>query len=59
MISWFQAFAFTCNVHRYTAAGHEVTLLYTQGTLSHAGEGKDFEHWRAHYAVGLYKSNAA
>jgi hypothetical protein len=46
-------------VHRYTAAGHEVTLLYTQGTLSHAGEGKDFEHWRAHYAVGLYKSNAA
>ena len=31
-------------------AGHDVTLLYTQGRVSHAGEGKDFEHWRAHYA---------
>jgi glycosyltransferase involved in cell wall biosynthesis len=32
------------------AAGHDVTLLYTQGLVSHAA-GKDFEHWRAHYAA--------
>ena len=35
-------------------AGHGVTLLYTQGTMSHS-PGKDFEHWREEYAVGQCK----
>lgn len=40
---------YTALARELSSAGHNVTLLYTQGTRSHSSLG-DFGYWRDHYA---------